>query len=436
VKTLTHISLILGFWLLLPTVVNSQDFWEQLYFPDTTKIRCIEINNVGDIFTGTGNTSTIGGIYRSTDNAQSWECVYNLGDFSFLSIDISPQGDVFAGSNRGSSEKLLTTSNNGDTWQEIIMPEYTLGANVMKILAVSSDTLYVSLWGYSAQLIRTYDGGQTWDSLIGGNNHIGEYVSDIVIDDEGNIFVSYVGYTGDQGGIYYSEDDGETWQFSGLFNYMMTSLARNSSGDIFAGCWGGIISWDGSGLYVLRNGKSQWDTLIAGPQVGDLIVNNDNHIYFSSSWPDGVVRSTDDGNTFELVNSGIPNSPMGYMTIDYEGFIYVTSYYSSSFLAKTVNTTVFIKEQPSEKFSLKIFPNPFSDIIEIQLPKHKETNNYNNLPIDNINLFDINGKQMLNNSLEYFDGSYKINASKLKCGVYILEVQINNKTQCYKVMKN
>jgi len=92
-----------------------------------------------------------------------------------------------------------------------------------------------------------------------------------------------------------------THEFAGLFNFMVSSLACNSSNDPFAGVWG----WAGNafpGLFVLRNGQTDWDTLIGSPQVSDVVVNSEGDIYFTSAWPLGVVRSLNNGQTFELIN--------------------------------------------------------------------------------------------------------------------------------------
>ncbi|NOY49562.1 MAG: T9SS type A sorting domain-containing protein [Chlorobi bacterium] len=402
----------------------SDVFWEQLYFPDTAKIYCIDVNDNGDIFVGSGGTNEIGGVYRSTDNAESWEFVNNIGNASVLSIDISPQGDVFAGSNNGWEDHLLRSSDNGDSWQEITLPDYSVAENVIKILAVSTDTIYVSTVNNNALLLRTYDGGQTWDSLVGGNSHPGEYISDILIDDDGTIFLSYQGFYQDQGGVYYSEDDGANWQFSGLLNYMITSLARNSSNDIFAGCWGGV-SWDEwPGLYVLRNGEAQWDTLIAGPQIGDIEINSDNYIFFTSQWPLGISRSIDNGESFELVNEGLPPGYHNNITLDNNDYLYATS---GDNLSKTINTTVDIPEYIfNGKIDIvSIFPNPASTSLTITIDNQYFTNN------TVVSLSSIIGKtaykKTLNNS-DLENGSISIDVSGFKKGTYIASLNNNGKT--------
>lgn len=426
-RTNKYISLILGFWLLLPAVVTSQDFWEQLYFPDTARVRCIKTNNDGDIFVGTGNATTIGGIYRSTDNAQSWEFVYNLGDFSILSMDISPQGDVFAGSNKGWNEKLLKSSDNGDTWQEIILPDYSVAENVIKILAVSTDTIYVSTVNNNALLLRTYDGGQTWDSLVGGNSHPGEYISDILIVDDGTIFVSYKGWYLNQGGVFYSEDDGETWELSGMFKYFFTSLASNNSGDIFAGCWGGY-TWDEyPGLYVLRDGETDWDTLIVGPLVGDVTINSENHIFFTSQWPLGVSRSIDNGESFELINEGLPPGYHNNIVLDNYEHLYTTS---GDNLSKSINPTVSIIDFSETNFTYNVFPNPTVSSFEIFIKTEGKS------PQLDIRLIDLNGKILFNKQITAVNEPINVNVSKFNRGLYILEIQYNNKLIHSKVIKN
>ena len=64
-----------------------------------TNVRSLAINNAsGHIFSGTWSS----GVFRSTDNGDSWTAVNNgLGSLSVRSLVINPGGDVFAGTTQG-----------------------------------------------------------------------------------------------------------------------------------------------------------------------------------------------------------------------------------------------------------------------------------------------------------------------------------------------
>lgn len=87
--------LIIALIILLANTVQAQDFWEQLYFPDSVSIRCMTTNAQGHIFVGVGNSNEPNGVYRSTDNAQTWEFIYNNNGFDVLSMDIDENGYIY-----------------------------------------------------------------------------------------------------------------------------------------------------------------------------------------------------------------------------------------------------------------------------------------------------------------------------------------------------
>lgn len=214
--------------------IFAQDFWEQLYFPDTVTIRCITTDDQGNIFIGVGNSNEAGGVYRSTDNAQTWELVYDNNSFAVLSIAINENGRIYAGKN--GSSRLIVSENIGESWEEINLPPPSYG-NVMKILCIGQDTIYVSTWEDEGSFITfSFNGAETWEySYV--TDHPNEYISDIDVSNTGEIFVSLNGYFVDQGGVYKSADGGATWTYVGLLNHQVMTLEINSNDDVFTGDW-------------------------------------------------------------------------------------------------------------------------------------------------------------------------------------------------------
>ena len=242
------------------------------------------------------------------------------------------------------------------------------------------------------------------------------------------MYVSLKAYFEDMGGVYMSPDWGNTWEYSGLFNHMVSCLARNSSDDIFAGSWGLLGPEGWPGLYVLRNGQTQWDTLIWGPQVDDMVINEDDAIYFSSTWPNGVVVSYDNGENFELINEGLTTGSMGNMEINDEGFIYITTKNITSYLARTINTTVSVPEKGavSTNNSFTVFPNPVKNLLNIRL-------NDNNSATGEVfvSVFDTKGKLYLSKKIYTITNNIQLDAGHFIPGMYIVEIT-GNSTKSYK----
>src|SRR5262249_51529167 len=81
----------------------------------------------GNILVGTGSTQTIGhgggGLWKSTDNGQSWSRMENeLRDSSVSNLVVLPDGKLIAGSYR-----IFQSSDNGDHWTKINAADSTSG---------------------------------------------------------------------------------------------------------------------------------------------------------------------------------------------------------------------------------------------------------------------------------------------------------------------
>ena len=399
---------------------EAQDFWEVLPFPDGTNIHCIAVNNEGDIFVGVGNDGAPGGVYRSLDNGHIWELVLNTGNLMVQSIAISQSGKIFVG--RTGIYNFMVSEDNGLSWNEIQLPSHN---NVMKILCIDQDTVYVSLWEDGGGLvIRSPDCGQTWETVFTSQN-VSEYVSDIEITDEGIIYLSLRGYQSGQGGVYKSANNGVTWEFIGLFDCMVSSLAVNSAGDLFAGSWGGTSLYC-AGVYVLRNGHQVWDTLTGG-QIADMVINSEGHIYCSSSWPDGVIRSLDNGASFQLITGCLPQGAMDDIYIDNLEYIYVLN---NSCIARSLGPTVTVPE-PDNKAAgnLFIYPDPASDFLNICvgacMVEHVIT----------ISVHDITGKTVYVSRTPLDSSGIQLPVSDLPAGLYIVKLAFPNHIRTSKFVK-
>ena len=413
-----RILLITALAMSLVKITQAQDFWETLYFPDSTNIRCIAVNNQGNIFVGAGKNGATGGVYRSVDSAQSWELVLDIGDFGVLSIAINETGYIYIG--RTGFDNFMVSYDNGETWEAIELPSYK---NLVKILCVGQNTVFVSIWeDGGALLLRSVDGGVTWDNVFKTINHTSEYISDIAISSTGDIYICMMCYFPNMGGVYKSEDGGDTWEYVGLENKQVWSLEFNSNDDLFIGVWGDMI-YGGGGLYAIYNSSIEIDELLFGTSTADMVINSLDHIYFTDV-PGNIIRSLDNGRTFETVNEGL-NGTSGIMSIDKQGFIYLASIYGSNRLARSINSTITSIEM--EQFEdnsnyLRISPNPVSDFLDIRIP------GYGNPDQITVKLYDNSGKLMKGRQEMNIENPLKIDVHYLKPGIYFIEV-LNGKNK-------
>lgn len=408
----------------------SQDFWEQLYFPDTTQIRCITINENDHIFIGAGGNGLSGGVYRSYDDGTNWDLL-GLENRSISSVAINNNGDIYAGASQSSNiEGLFRSDDDGETW-ESILPDIGVYGNIIAILPLG-DTIFVSLWMSSgSKLICSIDNGQNWE-LIFSNENSTEHITDIVKTNSGKLYIGLRAYTAYMGGIYKSDDGGDNWEYSGLFNYQVLALAYNSDNDVFAATPGGFNDTLLPGLYVLRNGESDWEELIIGPGAEDVIVNSKDHIFFSSSWPNGVARSVDNGQTYEFVNEGLPEVPMEELSIDNLGYLYVSTWFSSNFLARSVNPTVSAPEVKLASFEDPwiLYPNPADNLVNIE-----ERFINKSLYIKRIHIYNKFG-DLIQTHNNHIDDHHLIDVSGLAPGLYLVEIHSGKTKTIAKIIVN
>lgn len=419
--------LFLTFLLLFPLLsLNSQDFWEQLYFPDSTAIRCIAVNDQGDIFVGAANDGVSGGVYRSTDTAQTWELVLDLGEFAVHSIAINENGYIYVGIT--GFYNFMVSQDCGENWNELIIPS---NGNVSSIQCIGSDTVLTGLAvSNGALLIRSIDGGQNWDSVFMTTGHPGEYISDISVSSSGNIYFSMMCFFPEMGGIYKSENGGDNWDYVGLLNHQVNSLEFNSNDDLFIGVWSDFVYTTG-GLYALYNGSDSVEELLSGPTVNEMVINSDDDIYFADV-PAGIIRSEDNGQTFEYVNEGLSGTT-GRMSIDSQGFIYLASLYSSNRLAKSINPTITgIETKPltASGYSIKIVPNPATDYFTLILPEGlKSSKNCT------IYIYNVSGSLLFQERTILNGNSFQQDISKLPDGVYFIKILNENSVMTSKFLK-
>jgi photosystem II stability/assembly factor-like uncharacterized protein len=405
-----HISLLLFALVCYTSRLLAQDFWEQLYFPDSVSIRCITTNELGDIFVGVGYDNQTGGIYRSNNSGMSWEMVYNIGEFGVLSITVNEAGYIYAGTNK-SSESLLVSKDNGEIWENIELTPAAYG-NVMKILCIGNDTIYVSTWEASGSFINySFDGGDTWNySYV--TNHSGlEYVSDIDVLSTGEIFVSINGFSWGEGGVYKSTDAGVSWESVGLFNHQVMTLEINANNEVFTGDWW-VINNDPPGIHALYEGTNTFDFIFDAYHVTDIVIDTDETIYAAAN--EGVVYSLDNGLTFNQIEDELSRY-IEYLHISHNWFLYGTN---QDKLVRSIDPITKVVETYESEKTVSTYPNPTNNFLTVKVEqKHWQNNPYE------VHVYSITGKVVYKNKGRFESDHFLMNVSLLTSGYYLIEIK-------------
>jgi photosystem II stability/assembly factor-like uncharacterized protein len=282
---------------------DNGDTWTKL--PNTVdqfEVYAIYINRYDDIFVGTNYRHRV---YRSTDDGETW-VIINEGyeTWECWAIGENKDGTVmFAGD--GQFEKLFRSTNYGDSWEFV---EYL---TAITFAADSSSNIYC---GTHYGLFKSTDDGLTWNPT-----GLMEIPVNTILVDNDSVLICGTGYYSNTGdGVFYSTDYGETWNSMGLKGKEILSLAFTSNKTLLAGSLiDGVYSTTDMGLNWIQHNNG-----LFLKQAFRLEVNNDDDIFVGSE-VEGVFRSTNNGESFEQI--GLPTSIVYNMDFMYDSLIIVAT---------------------------------------------------------------------------------------------------------------
>ncbi len=410
-------KLILIFTVLIlnTNIVNSQDYWEIINTPLEIDIYSIEVNSNGDIFIAVP-FSPGGGVLRNLNNLNSWDTSLFFNNDVIGKIYIDKSDNVFA-----ASDRLYFSDNNGISWSLIFNVQ---GLGINSVLRNSDNSIIFGKWG---GIYKTDTIGSNWVQVLSLGNT--EVVSAIIEDaNTGKLYAGTINFIGG-GGVYLSEDGGDTWEHFGLTNHYVSSLALNSSGDLFAGTRGHHYLYSG-GVYILQNGQSEWMNLNNEELVTSMVINSQDEIYIACSMLDfywgGVRRSMDNGQTWEDISlETMCNYDIEDIILGPEEHLYVNKNNSPTPLYKSINSTVSIHENKNNSnFITYNYPNPFSNetTIAFTLPGDFKTPvlNIYNMQGRIIRQYNIAGKKS-----QQWDGR-DWNGNPVTNGIYFYNINYEN----------
>ena len=174
-----------------------------------------------------------GWISKSNDGGYTWTEVLSTSNVEIFNDIIEKDNFLFAGSTSFLSSTgggVYRSSDNGDTWEQVGMNGYGVSSFAVDmdnhLLAGVRFNYYPTQYG----VFRSMDQGVSWDNLLPGH-----LVTSLAVDEFGGI---YAGCDSDFGpeGVKYSDDNGQMWSSlnSGFHpNASITSLAISTENYIY-----------------------------------------------------------------------------------------------------------------------------------------------------------------------------------------------------------
>jgi photosystem II stability/assembly factor-like uncharacterized protein len=280
--------------------------------------------------------STGGGVWKTIDGGSNWKNItdkYFGGSIGCVSIAPSDNTIIYVGEGentlRGNVSEgfgIWRTDDGGRSWRSLGLKDTR---HIIRIIIhpKNPDIVWVAAIGHlfgpneERGIFKTTDGGKSWKKVLYVNNQTG--CSDLIME-PGNPAVLYAGtwrilrtpYSlesgGDGGGLWKSNDGGETWKNistakglpKGLWGIVGVTVAPSNTDKIYA-----IIENKDGGLFVSNDGGETW-----------ALQSSDNNIrqrawYYSKIFADpknenivyalnvSFLKSVDGGKTFRSINT-------------------------------------------------------------------------------------------------------------------------------------
>lgn len=303
---------------------RSDIVWEEILLPPGKDLQAYILSPNNDLYIGCNN----GGVYKYNPNNESWDLI-GLESYYISEFEVNESGG------------LLIVANGIYLWEDNTL-EYLSDIYCNPLVYTFGPFFGANYFN----VVRSIDGCSTWEVVyeLQGASEIMNSFSSTSTD---SILMSTTKYTGNGGGIYLSDDGGDSWSHFGLSDHFTKCIEVDMNNQIYAGNGGHYYTGQG-GLYKYNYGIGIWDSVFYFPYVKSIVFNSENYIFvgfYLSGMEDGggVMHSEDEGETWILDTTGMGNTWVHDLQIAENGIMYALTGYPEKHLYRTM-TPVSIKE--------------------------------------------------------------------------------------------
>ncbi|MGC8858928.1 MAG: T9SS type A sorting domain-containing protein [Ignavibacteria bacterium] len=273
------------FAFLFTTKLSSQ--WVKTGGPAGGSIEALYVSG-GTIYSGV----YLGGIYKSTDNGNSWIFLALPG--TTVSALTSDGLALFAATGDG----IYRSTNNGLNWQPANNGLTNLSVTS---LVVEGSTVFASTYG---GVFKSINSGQNWICVFPNYSFI------TLVNSGGSIYAGSYDY-----GIFRSTNSGMNWVPLGLDTVGVTCIEITPT-HIFVGS-------DGYGVFKSQTGQMGWEQENVGlTNTFVYSLKYDGTYIYAGTWGGGVFRKTVSGLSWSNVNNGLTHTAVYAFALGYPSNIF------------------------------------------------------------------------------------------------------------------
>jgi hypothetical protein len=236
------------------------------------------VDSAGIVFAGTQSGTGLG-VYRSTDGGLTWTQTSLTPASTINRLAVTSTGAILAATYQG----IYRSTDGGTTWQQS-----NTGLSSMQVSSMTVTPNLVFIGTIGGGVFRSDDFGKTWNRFSIGLTNFNTY--DIVVSTFGQLYVATAS------SVFRSVDNGLNWSMQANVGLPFSSirLISQSNGTLFA--WGSDY-----GLLRSTDQGNSWSASHAGIQTNIfpvLVSNASDHVFAAYV---GIYRTTDQGTTWTQV---------------------------------------------------------------------------------------------------------------------------------------
>ena len=257
---------------------NAGDSWTQMSIPNyNAYVTSLFILN-NKLFMASAKN-----LFYTTDSGTTWNAVPTLMPVTYIGMVITSGSNLYLGSDQG----MFLSTDEGGSWNNIGLTDPLIEA-----VAVSGGNLIAGT--RDVGIFTSQDKGASWLQTGALNNMLVQALA--VVDS--NLIVG----NNSQEGVFISHDNGSSIKNYNNLDHSYTLCLRARGTDIFAGTEMALSG--GGGVFKSTDLGKSWSCIGLKNSINVSIGFNNSYLFIGTDH--GVIRTSNDGLTWNQVNSGLP----------------------------------------------------------------------------------------------------------------------------------